>query len=37
MVPNSVERFRIGAWARGAVVFIVLLLASSAQSRLANG
>jgi hypothetical protein len=30
MLPNGVDRFRTGAWARGAVVFIVLVLAPSA-------
>ena len=31
MVTNGVERFRMGAWARGAVVFSVLVLTSSAR------
>ena len=30
MVTNSAERFRMGAWARGAVVFSVFVLTSSA-------
>src|SRR4029453_15670140 len=31
MLANSVEQFRMSAWARGAVVFSVFVLTSSAQ------
>ena len=30
MVTNDIERFRVGAWARGAVVFCVFVLTCSA-------
>jgi len=30
MVTNTVEQFRMGAWARGAIAFSVFVLASSA-------